>query len=315
MKKLLAVLMSIIIASILLCACSGRVKDSEDKGKIKIVTTIFPPYDFAREVAGDKASLTMLLPFGGESHSYDPTAQDIIEIREADLFIYVGGESDQWVTEMLASSSKKPRKVLSMMDCVDKLQEEIVEGMQAEEGDKGDEVEYDEHVWTSPKNAVIITEKIKEMLAELDGDNAEYYERNASAYEEKLRELDKKFTDITSDASRKTMIFGDRFPFKYFVDAYHLKYYAAFPGCSSETQPSAATVAFLIDKVSSEKIPAVFVIEFSNEKIADSICESTGAKKLTFHSCHNITKKQFDEGISYLKLMHQNADNLKEALN
>ena len=314
MKKFLSLLLSVVMVTVLFCSCSGKEKNGRDGGKLKIVTTIFPPYDFAREVAGDKASLTMLLPFGGESHSYDPTAQDIIKIREADLFIYVGGESDQWVKEMLESSSKKPRKVLSMMDCVEKLEEEIVEGMQGEDEDKGDEVEYDEHVWTSPKNAVLITEKIKELLVELDGDNAEYYEKNAGSYEDKLKELDKELADITEKATRKTLVFGDRFPFKYFVDAYHLKYYAAFPGCSSETQPSASTVVFLIDKVSTEKIPVVFTIEFSNGKIADSICESTGAKKLTFHSCHNITKEEFDGGISYLKLMQKNAENLKEAL-
>ncbi len=315
MKKLIAVFLAALTVCMTLCACTGNTGDKKENGKLKIVTTIFPPYDFARQVSGDQAELTMLLPPGTESHNYDPTPQDIIKIQSADLFIYVGGESDKWVEDMLSSSSNKPKKVLAMMDCVDKLEEEVVEGMQAEEEkDDSDEIEYDEHVWTSPRNAVIITKQIGAAMKELDPDHASLYDKNINTYSKQLSALDDSFKKVVDAGKRKLMVFGDRFPFKYFADAYSLRYYAAFPGCSSETEPSAATVAFLIEKVKSENIPVVFTIEFSNGKIADTICESTGAKKLMLHSCHNVTQEEFEGGVTYLELMQKNVINLKEAL-
>lgn len=321
MKKFLAVIVTSLILVATLCACGNKENStskapSDSDGKISVVTTIFPPYDFTRQVGGDNVDLTMLLKPGTESHNYDPTPQDIIKIQNCDLFIYVGGESDEWVKDILESDKSKPKKIISLMDCVDTVQEEIVEGMQQDQDEDGDshEIEYDEHVWTSPKNAIIISKKISSALVELDKDNAKAYEKNITEYSQKLSLLDSKFQNIVDNAKRKTIIFGDRFPMRYFADEYGLKYYAAFPGCSSETEPSAATVSFLIDKVKAEKIPVVFSIEFSNGKVADTICEDTGAKKLTFHSCHNITQEQFDSGVTYIDLMNQNAENIKEAL-
>ena len=314
MKKVLALFLAALAVCAVMCSCTGKTTDSQTDGKLRIVTTIFPPYDFARQVAGDQAELTMLLPPGTESHNFDPTPQDMIKIQSADLFVYVGGESDKWVEEMLSSAAKKPKKVISLMDCVDKLEEEIVEGMEAEHEDDSDEVEYDEHVWTSPKNAVIITKALCSVMKELAPQHESLFEKRTNSYCKQLSALDNSFRGIVDEGKRKLMVFGDRFPFKYFADAYGLKYYAAFPGCSGETEPSAATVAFLIDKVKSEKIPVVFTIEFSNGKIADTICESTGAKKLQLHSCHNVTQEEFDGGVTYLELMQQNAVNLKEAL-
>lgn len=323
MKKFLSVIIMSVMLVATLCAC-GNSKNSASKtqsgsddsnGKISVVTTIFPPYDFARQVGGDNVDLTMLLKPGTESHNYDPTPQDIIKIHNCDLFIYVGGESDEWVRDILESNDSKPKKIISLMDCVDAVEEEIVEGMEdKDEDDDTHKIEYDEHVWTSPKNSIIISKKISSALIELDKDNAKTYEKNTTEYSQKLSLLDSKFQNIVDNAKRKTIIFGDRFPMRYFADEYGLKYYAAFPGCSSETEPSAATVSFLIDKVKAEKIPVVFSIEFSNGKVADTICEDTGAKKLTFHSCHNITQEQFDSGITYIDLMNQNAENIKEAL-
>ncbi|MDD6490058.1 MAG: metal ABC transporter substrate-binding protein [Clostridia bacterium] len=323
MKKFLAVIITSLILVATLCACgnnensSSKIQSgsSDSDGKISVVTTIFPPYDFARQVGGDNVSLTMLLKPGTESHNYDPTPQDIIKIQNCDLFIYVGGESDEWVKDILESNDSKPKKIISLMDCVDKVQEEIVEGMEdKDEDDDSHKIEYDEHVWTSPKNAIIISKKISSALIELDKDNEKTYEKNTTEYSQKLSLLDNKFQNIVDNSKRKTIIFGDRFPMRYFADEYGLKYYAAFPGCSSETEPSAATVSFLIDKVKAEKIPVVFTIEFSNGKVADTICEDTGAKKLTFNSCHNVTQEQFDSGITYIDLMNQNAENIKEAL-
>lgn len=321
MKKFLAVIITSLILVATLCACGNKENSvskaqSGSDGKISVVTTIFPPYDFARQIGGDNVDLTMLLKPGTESHNYDPTPQDIIKIQNCDLFIYVGGESDEWVRDILESNDSKPKKIISLMDCVDTVQEEIVEGMEKDkdEDNDGHEIEYDEHVWTSPKNAIIISKKISLALTELDKDNAKVYEKNTTEYSKKLSLLDSKFQNIVDNAKRKTIIFGDRFPMRYFADEYGLKYYAAFPGCSSETEPSAATVSFLIDKVKAEKIPVVFSIEFSNGKVADTICEDTGAKKLTFHSCHNVTQEQFDSGVTYIDLMNQNAESIKEAL-
>ena len=313
-KRILCIMVAVLITAVCFCSCAGTDEKNKKGGKISVVTTIFPPYDFARQVAGDKAELTMLLKPGTESHNYDPTPQDIIKIQDADLFIYVGGESDKWVEDMLASASKKPKKIIVMMDCVNKLEEEIVEGMQAEEEEHGDEVEYDEHVWTSPKNAIKISKTICEAMKELDSANEASYEKNTNEYSKQLSSLSYDFQNVVDNGRRNTMIFGDRFPFKYFADEYGLKYYAAFPGCSSETEPSAATVAFLIDKVKEENIPVVFTIEFSSGKIADTICESTGAKKLMMHSCHNITQEQLDSGVTYIELMRNNVTALKEAL-
>ncbi|MDF3003433.1 MAG: transporter substrate-binding protein, partial [Bacillota bacterium] len=241
---------------------------------------------------------------------------------------------DQWVKKILDSVDTSNMKVIALMDTVSVVEEEIKEGMEEEEHDadsdhdsepagsedsgtkenETEEPEYDEHVWTSPKNAVQITSGIMEGLCEVDPDNAEEYRANAAAYMDQLNKLDGTFKALVDGAVRKTIVFGDRFPFRYFADEYGLDYWAAFPGCSTETEPSAATVAFLTDKVKEEKIPVIFKIELSNGNIARSISEATGAKVLTLHSCHNLTKQDFENGETYLSLMEKNVDALKEAL-
>ncbi|MDR0597889.1 MAG: zinc ABC transporter substrate-binding protein, partial [Treponema sp.] len=463
----------------------GRGDTGGRDGKVSVVATIFPPYDFVREVAGNRVNLTMLLPPAAESHSFEPTPRDIITVQNCDVFIYVGGESDAWVETILESMDTSRMKIISLMDCVEVVEELVVEGMQdeeeghshgheetftladvkdrvltdwegdwqsvyphlldgtldpvwehrAEEGEKTarehfeeakthyvtdvdrvvitadsmsfyingvpataryayrgtgvigedgedlwvrykfealgnpprgapkyimfsdhlhapaktehfhiyasdrsfdelmadenpvhyptyyasaltksdlvaemighdhEEVEYDEHVWTSPRNAQLIVRNIAEVLKSVDPPNAAEYEKNAAAYAAKLTELDASFLEALRGARRKTLVFGDRFPFRYFADAYGLSYFAAFPGCSTETEASAATVAFLIDKVRAEKIPVVFHIELSNEKIADTICEETGAQKLLLHAVHNVSKRDFEGGASYYSLM------------
>jgi len=312
MKKIISVILCMAAVLAVCCSC-GKTETKKDDGKLNVVTTIFPPYDFAKNAGGEYVNVSMLLKPGMESHSYDPTPQDIIKIQECDLFIYTGGESDEWVKDILESSDKKPKQVLAMMDIVDTVEEETVEGMEKEEDD-GDEIEYDEHVWTSPKNAINITASITNALCQLDENHQASFNKNMMAYRRDLLLLDDSFREVTDNAKRKTIVFGDRFPFRYLADEYDLKYYAAFPGCSAETEPSPSTVSFLIDKVREEKIPVVFSIEFSNGKVADTICESTGAKKLTLHSCHNVTQDEFDSGISYLSLMQKNVQALKEAL-
>ncbi len=317
MKKTLfhragAVGMAVLMLALCLCACEPAGRESSCEAAVKIVTTIFPAYDFAREVGKDFADVSMLLKPGTESHSYDPSPQDMIRIRSCDLFIYVGGESDEWVRDLL-SSGQQPKRVIALMDCVETVKEETVEGMTPEE-EEGEEEEYDEHVWTSPKNAEKIVEKITQTLLELAPEKKETIRKNSDALGKELEKIDASFQEVVEKAARKTLVFGDRFPFRYFADAYGLTYYAAFPGCSAETEPSASTIGFLIDKVRSEKIPVVFTIEFSSGKVADTICESTGAKKLEFHSCHNVSKEAFEQGVTYVQLMQKNVEHLKEAL-
>jgi zinc transport system substrate-binding protein len=303
---------------------SGNRASSGVDGKITVTATIFPPYDFTRAIAGGRVNLNMLLPPGAESHSYEPSPRDIITIQNSDVFIYIGGESDAWVDRILDSVDTQNMKIIRLMDAVDVVEEEIVEGMEDEEehGDGGEdeedgheeEAEYDEHIWTSPRNAALLINAIAGGLIEKDKANAEFYRQNAEAYILKLDELDAAFKQVVNGAKRKTMVFGDRYPFRYFSDAYGLSYFAAFPGCSTETEPSAATVAFLINKIRAEKIPVVFHIELSNEKMADTIAEETGAKKLRLHAAHNISKRDFDNGATYIDLMTLNVDALREAL-
>jgi len=329
MKNKIALVLLVIIILSVLAGCQQRdnnsdaattsdITDNSSDDKLSVVATIFPQYDFVREIAGDSVELIMLLPPGSESHSFDPTPQDIITIQNCDVFIYVGGESDEWVNQILDSMDTGNMKIISLMHLVETVEEEVIEGMEAEEEgtDEGteEEIEYDEHVWTSPKNAITIVQYISEALCELDSDNASLYTSNTTSYLKKLNELDASFQTIVDNAETHTLVFADRFPFRYFADAYGLDYYAAFPGCSSETKASAATIAFLIDKVNEENIPVVFYLELSNEKMADTICESSTAEKRLLHSCHNISKDEFESGVSYLDLMTQNAKNLKEAL-
>ena len=299
----------------MLCALlSGCGAQSEPEGEgISVVATVFAPYDFARQLVGERGEVTLLLPPGSEAHSYEPSPKDIIEIQNCDLFIYVGGVSDAWVSDVLESVGGEVRTV-TLMDCVELLEEEHVEGMEVDEDEHEGEIEYDEHVWTSPRNAELICEKIAAALCEVDPEGAEEYGTALESYCAQLDELDAAFTEVVENGVRDTVVFGDRFPLLYFAKAYGLNYYAAWPGCADEAEPSAATVTFLIDKVKAEGIPVVFHIELSNEDMADTICNETGAKKMLFSACHNVTRAQFDAGVTYLELMWQNVDALREAL-
>jgi len=490
--------MCLVINSLAGCGQSSGAAQpsSKENDKISVVSTIFAPYDFVRQIAGDSVEITMLLPPGSESHSYEPTPQDIIKIQNCDVFIYVGGDSDAWVQRVLGSMDTGSMEIITLMDCVETVEEEIVEGMEGGHGHShgdeefnpddvkdrpmsdfngnwisgiplindgsldeyihhsaeesgvseaaqksallthwasdydnitienntltiggnsadyeykgyrivesdhgasvwynyqianpidtmpafitfsdhsygagehhdehhdeheeighfhfkyggesfdaliddeewatfyfdaaysnseigifmaghGETAELDEHVWTSPKNSKIIVQKISDVLCAIDGENAGKFKENTSAYILELDELDRKFQEVVESAVRKTLIFGDRFPFRYFADAYGFEYFAAFPGCSTETEASAATIAFLIDKVRAEEIPVVFHAEMSNKKMATTISEETGAKILLFHACHNVTKDEMTEGVTYIDLMKRNVENLKEAL-
>ena len=323
MKKLLICM----LALALLAGCAPASVQEPEDGKLHIVATVFPAYDFARATAGDLADVELLLPPGTESHSYEPTPADILKVQSCDLFLYLGGDSDQWV-ETILEAAEPTGRTLALIDCVETLEEEHVEGMQEEVGHHHDEdeddhdhdhlgtvTEIDEHVWTAPANAAAITRRFGEVLAELDSANGEQYRANAEKYAEEIDTLDGEFHAFFDSLPDRTIVFGDRFPLRYFADAYGLDYYAAYPGCADAAEPSAATVAFLIDKVRAEGIPVVFTIELSNGKLADTICEATGAKKLEFATCHNVTAQAFANGATYLQLMERNVQALREALN
>ena len=364
-------------------------------GKLKVVTTLFPYYDFARQIAGDVVDLSMVIPAGQDSHSFEPTPADIRLIQNADLLICNGGTMEQWVTQVLGSLDAPDLKVITMMDYVDVVQEEIVEGMEdsgddhghdhahhdEEDGDHADhdhdtedhadhdhdtedhadhdhdtedhadhdhdtedhadhdhdtedhadhdhdmedhdhadddhayEIEYDEHIWTSPVNAMKITQVIADTLEEMDPADAAVFQANEADYLGKLKNLNQEFRDVVDGADLDLIVMADKFPLRYFADTYELRYRAAFSGCSSDTEPSAKTIAYLIDKVREEQIPAVYYLELSSHRVAEIISEETGAKPLLFHSCHNVTRREFESGVTYLQLMEQNVVNLREGL-
>ncbi len=284
---------------------SGTVTTYE-KEKTSVVAVTFAPYDFARQIAGEDAEVSMLLAPGEESHTFEPTAADIIKIENCDLFIYGGGESDEWVNSMLDSIDTENMSVIRMMDVTDNLKEEALEGMEAEEHDHEHEEEYDEHVWTSPKNAIKIVSAISFALCERDQKNESRYQKRTAEYLEKLEALDESFRKLSAEADGKHFVVGDRFPFKYLADEYSLNFYAAFPGCSAQSEANPTTIAYLSNKVEQENIPVVFKVDLSTGTVAASIAESTGAQIETLYSCHVIAADDFERGETYLSLMEHN---------
>ena len=332
MKKIITLMLVAVLAVCALSGCgtSKSGEDTKDK-KIKIVTTIFPEYDWVMQILGDKADkadVTMLLDKGVDLHSYQPSTADIAKISEADVFIYVGGESDEWVEDVLKEAKNKKLKVINLMDVMgDKAkEEEVKEGMQAEEeehaeeakdGKEEEEVEYDEHVWLSLKNAKIFTKKIADVLSEVDKDDAKTYQANYESYAKKLDDLDKKYADAVASAKNKTLVFGDRFPFRYLVNDYGLDYYAAFVGCSAESEASFETVTFLAKKIDELGLGNVLTIEGKNHKIANTVVDNTknkDQKVLTMDSMQSTTSKDVKDGATYLGIMEKNLEVLKEAL-
>ncbi len=335
MKKVISVLFAAIFMASCLSACGLKGPSKAAAGnKLQIVTTIFPEYDWVMNVLGDKANdveVTMLLDNGVDLHSYQPTADDILKVSSCDLFIYVGGESDEWVEDALKEATNKDMYVIDLLDVLgDSVKEEdVVEGMQEEEHEDADEadhgheegeeeVEYDEHVWLSLKNAEKLTESISNALQVIDKDNAAEYKANADSYISKLNELDKNYQDVVSSSSRSTLLFGDRFPFRYMVDDYGLSYYAAFAGCSAETEASFETISFLAGKVDELSLNAVMTIEGPDHRIAETIVQNTTSKDqkiLTLDSMQATTSKDVQNGATYLGIMEANLNVLSEALN
>lgn len=345
----------------------------EAAGKLKVAVTLFPYYDFVRQIAGDQVDLQMVIPAGMDSHSFEPTPADIRTIQHADILISNGGTMEHWLDETLAALDTTNMTIVTMMDYVDTVEEEIVEGMEdadhdhdhahvhaaddhdhsnerpeehaayaheaddydhsgetpeehaahAHEADDHDyvdhdgheeEIEYDEHIWTSPVNAMKLVDVIGDTLAEADPAHADTYHQGAENYKKELEEIDAGFREVSANRKRNMIVMGDKFPFRYLADEYQLDYRAAFSGCSSDTEPSAKTIAYLIDKVKEEQIPAVYYLELSSHRVAEIIGEETGAEPLLLHSCHNVTRAQFDAGITYAGLMRQNIENLRKGI-
>lgn len=332
MKKIIIAVLCMLLTAGALAGC-GEKNKSEKNADLSIVATIFPGYDWVREIMGDEAEnadITMLMDNGTDLHSYQPTADDISKISQCDLFIYAGGESDEWVKDALKQAENKDMKVINMIEVMgDSVKtEEVVEGMESEhdhdhdeDGDHHDsdqEVEYDEHTWLSLKNAEMICEAIENDLSSLDPENKDIYKKNSEEYISKLSELDSKYQKTVDDAARKTVLFGDRFPFRYLTDDYGLDYYAAFVGCSAETEASFKTVKFLAEKVDELDLPCVMTIEGSDHKIAETIIRNTADKDqkvLTMDSMQAVTASDLKDGKTYLSVMEKNLEALKEALN
>ena len=328
-KRILSLLLTVAVL-LSLCACGAE--EAKDDGKLTVVATLFPYYDIARAIAGDRANISLLISAGRESHSYEPTPLDIITISRADLFLYNGGTDETWATEVLAVTDHGT--TIPMLEQVEKREEQMVEGMQADRGHDHEEkdcdapehgheaendphaheVEYDEHIWTSPINAMTIAKVTAEALSALDGENAAYYEENLHAYLAELSALDAALRETVAGGNRKLIVLADRFPLLYFCEEYGLDYRAAFLGCSTETEPSAATMAYLIDRVRNEQIPCVYYLENSSGIVAEAIAEATNAEPCHIYSCQTITVDDHRNGETYLSLMWRNVEALKKGL-
>ena len=334
MKRIASLFLALVLA-FSLCACAAPAEKADD-GKLQIVTTLFPYYDFARAIVGERADVTLLLSPGREAHSFEPTPLDAVTISEADVFLYNGGEGEYWVDSMLDAAGEHITVVARMMDYVDALDEEYVEGMQGadghdhdhdhdehdehddhdhdEEAHDSDAVEYDEHIWTSPKNAVLLCRAVCDAICQADPENADFYRANCDDYCAQLEALDARFADLCENALRKFLVFADRFPMLYFCREYGLEYRAAFHGCSGDTEPSLATIKFLIDKVEEESIPVVYTIDFGTKKVAAVVSECTGAAVGTLYSMQTVSRADFDAGETYLTLMERNYEALRKGL-
>ena len=310
MKKFISVIFIGIFSLLTLCSCGNTASKTEG---LSIVCTTFPQYDYLKNIIGSEENLTLLIDNGGDLHSYEPTAQDIIRIGSADLFVYVGGNSDKWVESTLKSANNPDLKTLALTEIVETYKEEYVAGMEHEH--HNDHAADDEHVWLSLRNAAKITQALCDAVCEIDKENKQIYQKNAADYIAQLNALDIEYTAVISSAKRNTLVFADRFPFRYLIEDYSLEYYAAFAGCSSESEASFQTMAFLINKTKELGIPLVMTIDGSDGSIAKTVREETGAKSAELDSCQSVSSADIKNGTSYINIMKNNLEVLREALN
>jgi hypothetical protein len=343
MKNISKKIFGLILAgAVLITGCTAKTekKDKGDntKGKLKVVTTIFPEYDITRAIAKDKVDLELMIKPGVDVHSFTPTPQDIKTVQNSDIFVYGGTEHDKWVENLTKSIDMKNKKVVKLVDGIQQLEEESVDGMKHEhhhddekedehnhdhkhekkdEHDHKDESEkeLDPHYWTSPKNAIQMVKTITNALVEKDPDNAEFYKENAKNYIKQLEGVDKELHDVVDNAKIKKVVIADRFPFRYLFKDLGLEYRALFSGCSVESTASAGQIKKMVDYVKENKIPVVYHIEMGKGELAETVAKNSGAKVKLLHSIHTVTKEDFDKGITYIDLMKQNVEALKEGLN
>lgn len=317
-KKIVLIIIAVaIVATAGFFVFKGGNSKKEDNTKIKVVSSNFASYDFLRAIIGDNdnVELTFLLGPGKDAHSYDPTAQDLIKIQNADLFVYIGGEMEKWSEKVLSSIENKETKVICIADDIETVEEKEVDGAEKEEEEE-EEGAFDEHIWTSPKNAIKMVETLEKAMEELDNPNGKTYKENSEKYKAQIKEIDQKIQNIVDNKKRDRLIFGDKMPMQYFIDYYKLKVSAAFNGCSTETEPSASTIAYLENKVKEEKIPVILYVELNPGKVANIIAKEVGddCEALQIQSLHNVTLDDFKNGETWVSLMKRNIEVLKKAL-
>ncbi len=322
MKRIAAALVALtLIAGIASGCAADKIPAGDGEGKLSVVCTVFPEYDWARRIMGDTdgAALTLLISNGVDLHSYQPTAQDMITIAGADILVYIGGESDKWVTDALEGAVNQNMRVINLIDILGDAvhEEELTQGMQADEADAGSGAEYDEHVWLSLKNAMLFSKAIADALIGLDPENAEAYRANLDSYTDELSALDGEYRSAAASAAHGTLVFGDRFPFRYLLEDYGIGYFAAFPGCSAETEASFETVAFLASKVDELGLDVILTTENPASRIASTIAENTASgsmRILALDSMQSVTDERINAGETYLSIMENNLAVLREAL-
>lgn len=312
MRKGIKCLSLLLCAALLFCfaACGQSEKTDNENNKISVVCTLFPQYDFVREIAGDKAEITLLLTPGTDSHSYDPSPADMVKINECNLFVYTGETMEAWAESIISTLSES----VEVLNVSEEIQPEKSDANHSDHSEDSHDHSADPHIWTSPVNSMEIVRRICAKLCEIDPENAYFYKNNELIYLEKLAALDGNLRAVSDSAKNKTVVMCDRFAMLYFCEEYGLDYIAAFDSCTSNTEPSPAVIVKIVNEVKSKNIPAVFCAELSNRKVADAVAQQTGVSVLELHSCHNLSAEDFDAGETYLTLMERNLKNLKTAL-
>ena len=315
-KKIILIIIAIImVLSIIFAMFKSGNNNKKDSNKIQVVVSNFASYDFLRAVIGqnENIELSFLMGPGKEAHSYEPTAQNLISIQNSDLFVYIGGEMEKWSDKVLESIKTDDTKVICIADFANKIEEQDVDGAEEEEEEE-EEGAFDEHIWTSPENAIKMVKALEKAMEELDSSNSSKYKENAEKYITQIKDIDSKIQNIVDNKVRDRLIFADKMPMQYFINYYDLKVSAAFNGCSTETEPSAKTIAYLQNKVKEEKIPVVLYIELNPGKVAQTIADETGAKTMQIQTLHNVSLDDFNNGETWISLMTRNIDVLKKAL-
>lgn len=314
-KILLSILLAIIIIAVVIVLVFARNRIRNNSNKIQVVTSNFACYDFLRAIIGEDEDieLTFLIGPGKDAHSFEPTSQDLVKIQNAKLFVYIGGESENWADKVLESIDNKNGKMLKITESVDLIDEEEIDGAQTDE-EEFESGSFDDHIWTSPSNAIKMVEALEKELEEINPSKAEIYKQNAENYIAKIKETDSKIREIVDSKKRDRLVFGDRMPMQYFINYYGLKVSAAFPGCSTDTEPGASTIAYLEKVVKENNIPVVLYIELNNGRVAKTIAEETGGKAMQIQTLHNVSLEDFNNGETWVSLMNRNIEVLKEAL-